>query len=278
VSLSSEPAFSTLKEGYVCGYRDISNEPYSGISGRHDPNGNAVVTTNGAGPHNIQMFVLSQDGTVLTCLPGYWDPRDLSEELELAQKLNQVWLNPSLSRAEKDQIFRQMHSGHLNQHSFATARRSRMQGFDQKWEAKHKLHTSDTIRNASLISDPNAKMLPQDAFKTTDEIMHERMAARPFVHYTRFDVAAYADYGRPKYDKNEDFRDEQGRIVAKPPGNNSDYIIGNKEAAMQKMRPNAMRRQQRAQFTRNDYVRTYGTTAGRIGRRVLNQTLVRALR
>ena len=44
----------------------------------------------------------------------------------------------------------------------------------------------------------------QDEFKTTDQIVHERMAARPFVKYADFDVAAFSDYGRPKYDKKQD--------------------------------------------------------------------------
>ena len=47
----------------------------------------AVFTTNGAGPHNIQMFVLAPDGTVLTCLPGYWQSDDLAGELNLAEDL-----------------------------------------------------------------------------------------------------------------------------------------------------------------------------------------------
>ena len=79
-----------LKNQFVCGYHNIANEHYAGASGKHQVDGNAVDTSNGAGPHNIQIFVLSADGIVLTCLPGYWHSQDLADELKLAQTLNQV--------------------------------------------------------------------------------------------------------------------------------------------------------------------------------------------
>lgn len=287
VSLSSEPALGTLKENFVCGYRDITNESYSGISGRHDKDGNAVATTNGAGPHNIQMFVLSPDGTVLTCLPGYWAPQDLVNELAFAERLNEVWQNPNLSRQQKNQLFYQMHMGHVGEHPMAMQRRSRMQGFDQKYEAKFRLATSDTIKNASLITNPMAKMLPQEAFKTTDEIMHQRMAMRPFVPYQNFDVAAFADYGRPKYDKHEDYRDSSGRIAAQPPKDNASNTIGNVQHARDKLKqdraaalgmmPTTQTTQPQRQYGRSDYVKNYGTVM-RVGRRAVRQGILRALR
>lgn len=291
MSLSLDPAFSTLKENYVCGYRDITNEPYSGISGRHDTFGNAVKTTNGAGPHNIQMFVLSPDGTVLTCLPGYWAPQDLTAELGLAQQLNQVWQDPHLSRDEKNRLFYQMHMGHISQHSMAMVRRSKMQGFDQKYEAKFRLATSDTIRDRNLISDPEAKMLPQQAFKTTDEIMHERMAQRPFMQYQNFDVAAFADYGRPKYDKHEDYRDANGQIIGMPPKDDESNTIGSRDHARAMQRRDRMALQQSGagtapwspppqraapparQLPRSAYVQEYN-----FGRRAARQALNAALR
>ncbi len=123
-------------------------------------------------------------------------------------------------------------------------------------------------------------MLPQEAFKTTDEIMHQRMIQRPFMQYGQFDVAAYADYGRPLYDKREDSRDATGKIVSKPGKPNADYLIGNKDA-MKPMRRGGARQQQfqnRQQLTRNDYVKTYGVAAVRVGRGMINGGLARALR
>jgi hypothetical protein len=215
VSLSQEPAFSALQNDFVCGVRDISSEPYAGLSGRHETGGNAVNTTNGAGPHNLQLFMLSADGTVLECLPGFWNPQDLLTEMKFANELNQVWIDPHASKSQKDQTFRQMQLAHVQKHPTAMTRRSKMQGFDQKWEAQHRLFNSDTIAHPGMISQnmlmPGG-MLPQEAFKTTDQIMHERMSVRPFVPINQFDVANYVEYGKPKYDKNEDARLADGTV------------------------------------------------------------------
>lgn len=186
------------------------------MSRKHEQDGQAIKTTNGAGPHNLQLFMLAADGTVLHCLPGYWSPQDLVREMGLAWQLNQVWTDPSLTRAQKDAVFRQMHLAHQQQHPPDMVFRSRMQGFDQKYEAKHRLRTSDTIRDPQLIlaSSGLEGRMPQAAFKTTDEIVHQRMALRPFIGFEDFDVARYVDYGRPLYDKNEDQRNLYGQRVA----------------------------------------------------------------
>jgi hypothetical protein len=198
VSLSQNPALSGLSKYFVCGYRDITNESYAGASGRHDNFGNAVNTTNGAGPHNIQIFMLSPDGTVLSCLPGYWNSQDLYQEMGLAAQLNQIWENQSLSRPQKDSLFRSMQLAHVQQHSPAMSRRSHMQGFDVKYEKEHR---------------PNSDFFGTGgAAKTVDVVMHQRMAARPFLRYENFDVAAFSDYGKPMYDKEEDYRDGSGRV------------------------------------------------------------------
>lgn len=187
-----------LHDDFVCGTRDIAGVPWSGFSGVHPIEGGAVFTTNGAGPHNIQMFVLAQDGTVLTCLPGYWDPRDMATELVLAQDLNKVWTDSSLSLDQKKAKFSETQLGHITTHSLAMKNRSRMQGFDQKFEAKERMYSSDTI-----LSSTGGKMgLP--LFKTTDVIFHERLARQPFVKYQDFDIVSFSDYGRAKYDKKEE--------------------------------------------------------------------------
>ena len=207
VSLSQEPVFSLLKNEFVCGYKDIENKGYAGSSRKHSPNGQAVDTTNGAGPHNIQMFVMASDGTVLTCLPGYWNSKDLASELEFAKTLNAVWVDPGLSRDEKNARFSEMQKQHLSQHTAAERKRSEMQHFDVAYEKKKRFLTSDVF-NRTVINprtfDPVKMDLPPHAVKTCDVIMHQRMASRPFVQYKDFDVKAYSDYGRPMYDKNEE--------------------------------------------------------------------------
>lgn len=214
MSLSQEPAFSALKNYFVCGTKDITDEPYAGESGRHDNFGNAVVTTNGAGPHNIQIFMLSSDGTILNVLPGYWAPQDLVYEMGLANQLNRVWTSNLYSRQQKDQLFKQMHLAHIQQHPKAMVQRSRLQGFDAQYEGETKLHTSDFIRNAALIEHPAAPNQKWAAsnFKTTDEVMHERLASHPFEKYEHFNVAAFSDYGKQRYDKHEDAMRPDGHI------------------------------------------------------------------
>jgi hypothetical protein len=214
-----------LKDQFVCGYYNIAGKHYAGASGKHQVDGNAVDTTNGAGPHNIQIFVLSPDGTVLTCCPGYWRSQDLARELKLAQDLNKVWTDSSLTRMQKDEEFRQMQLAHIKEHPLAEHNRSKMQGFDIQYEITHRLYNTDVFYDPRLV-DPTTKKAPPQDVKTTDVIMHERMAARPFVPYERFDVAAYADYGKPFYDKHEQFRMANGQIE---PGAklSSEPLIGN---------------------------------------------------
>ncbi|HEY9714581.1 MAG TPA: hypothetical protein V6C72_14030 [Chroococcales cyanobacterium] len=214
MSLSQDPALSALKQNFICGYRDITGMPYAGVSGVHDNFGNAVNTTNGAGPHNIQIFMLATDGTVLNCLPGYWNSQDLIPEMQLAAQLNQVWVNPRLSRAQKDAYFRRLQIAHVQEHPPGMTRRSHLQGFDAMYEAEQRPYTSDFIRNPQIAAAAvNSGMrVPPNAFKTTDVVMHERMSKHPFMQYDRFDVASFADYGKQKYDKEEDYRTADGKV------------------------------------------------------------------
>jgi hypothetical protein len=197
VSLSQEPVFTELKNDFICGTKDITGAPWSGVSGIHPITGGAVNTTNGAGPHNLQLFVLAQDGTVLACLPGYWNSEDLAHELDLAKDLNKVWTNKSLSLAQKRTKFTEMQLAHVQVHPLMMVRRSQMQGFDKKFEQK-RLAESDTVFAMTGGKDGGP------VFKTTDQIFHERLAKQPFVPYSQFDVVAFSDYGRPKYNKNEE--------------------------------------------------------------------------
>src|SRR5262249_843547 len=138
VSLSNESVLKALKTGFVCGYKNITGEPYAGRSGRHDPNAPAVLTTNGAGPHNVQMFFLSKDGTVLQCLPGFWAPQDFLYEMRFALGLNKVWQNDQLSLESKKRLFTQSQLQDIPRHPADMVARSHLQSFDAKEEAKKK--------------------------------------------------------------------------------------------------------------------------------------------
>jgi hypothetical protein len=158
--------------------------------------------------------MLANDGTVLNVLPGYWAPQDLVYEMGLANELNRIWTSNQYSRQQKDQLFKQMHLAHFKQHPKDMTARSHLQGFDAQYEAETRLHSSDFIKNAAAIANPtnpHQKWSPAN-FKTTDEVMHERLASHPFERYDHFNVAAFADYGKQRYDKHEDAMRPDGHI------------------------------------------------------------------
>jgi hypothetical protein len=84
-----------------------------------------------------------------------------------------------------------------------------------KAEAK-KGARSDFISDLALATDPNWGPASYAAFKTTDEVLHERMAQRPFLAYNHFDTGRFVEYGTHTYDKHEDALDENGRMVGDP--------------------------------------------------------------
>jgi hypothetical protein len=220
VSLSTDPTLTLLKSDFVCGYKDISHKHWAGASGKHEPDENAVDTTNGAGPHNLQLFILTPDGIVLHCLPGYWHSGDLASELKFAEKLNSVWNDANLTRQQKDQAFTQMQIRQISQEPPGMDKRSHLQGFDLQEEAKKRPH-GGFFWNANAPDVTTAKNV-----KTVDIVMHERMAARPFLAYKEFDVPNFTDYGKNEYDKHEQFRMANGQIA---PGADlkSEPMIGN---------------------------------------------------
>jgi len=222
------------------------------MSGKHEVWGNAVNTTNGAGPHNIQIFVLNPDGTVLHCLPGYWNPDDLITELAFAQKVNNLY-NSTMPDAAKKQQYVHMHLAHIREHSSQMVARSHMQGFDQMYEAKKRLKTTDTIANMSVVKDALASKskIPDSAFKTTDVIMHERVSKQPFVPYNQFDVVAFSDYGKTKYDKQEDYHNVYGRVDMQAAKNAPE--IGINKDAVKKDAANAGQ-----PLSYSDYLRRHG--------------------
>src|SRR5262249_9056841 len=84
-----------------------------------------MLTTNGAGPRNVQLFMFNSDGTVLHCLPGFWTPGDLLYELQFAQSLNRLWTDAFMSREAKDKRFRELNLKHAQAHTLDMRNRSR---------------------------------------------------------------------------------------------------------------------------------------------------------
>lgn len=166
-------------------------------------NGAAVDTTNGAGPRNLQLFVLAPDGTVLHCLPGYWHASDLLLELDLADRLYAIWQDQSIRPEDKKVLFAKAQERHIGEHPYEMVNRSKLQGFDKVHIFHHKDQLSDAISSPNMLVNADKHHLPDEAFKTTDKIMHDRLSTRPFVAYQNFDVANYVNYGTNHYDKGE---------------------------------------------------------------------------
>ena len=206
MTLSNDILLNILKNQFVCGFKNITGEPYAGKSGKHDPDSPAVLTTNGAGPHNVQIFMLNADGTVLHCLPGYWAPEDLIHEMQFAMNMNRIWQNNSLPLERKQKLFQQANLQDIRLHSLAMRQRSHLQSFDAK-EERQKADSDFKYRpgdyHPPLYVVGKHKMPKQSDLKTVDQVVHERMAQRPFIAYENFDVEKFSDYGKMRYDKHE---------------------------------------------------------------------------
>jgi len=202
---------NTLKNEFVCGFKNITGASYAGKSGQHDTDAPAVVTTNGAGPHNVQMFILSSDGTVLHCLPGYWAPLDLVQEIRFALNLDKTWKNDQLSRTSKDRLFKQANLAAVRMVPKDMLERSHLQSFDAKHE-EAKAHSDFKYKAGDYH--PAIHLAKHNNLKTTVQVVHERMAQRPYVAYEEFDVEKFSDYGKMRYDKKEETRESGARSKA----------------------------------------------------------------
>jgi hypothetical protein len=189
VSLSTRKVFKALSNDFECGWRNIRDEPYAGTSSTHKRTVQAVSTTNCAGHHNVQMFFMTPRGRVLHCLPGFWGPEALLKEIQLAKDLFKIYRNEKLSRVEKNSRFLDRHLEHALAHDAKTQRASHLQGFDV--HAMRKRKGSDFRRG-------------KHGMKGTDQVVHERMAERPFVSFKSFDIAAFVDMGLKAFDSHSD--------------------------------------------------------------------------
>jgi hypothetical protein len=158
------------------------------------------------------MFLLSADGTVLHCLPGYWSPQDLLSEIRFVLDINRIWQDPELSLETKRRLFKEANLRQLRQHSPEMRARSHLQSFDARHE-KRKTHSDFRYKPGDFRPSDPAVKYPN--LKPTDQVVHERMARRPFVPYEKFDVEKFSDYGRMKYDKREESREGVIRVLLK---------------------------------------------------------------
>lgn len=221
-----------LQSQWIVGWKNIITESYVGDSHGYTCEETSVGTTNGAGGRNVQLFMIAPDGVVIHALAGFWHPEDLLRELRFArQKLLPLWQDPTLPRDVKDRTYANLHALEVAGHSRATRMRSSWQGFDAKNELARfeEQGSRDTVAldaEGQPIEKGNGYQL-----KTLDVLVHERMAARPFVPFADFDVMAFADYGRRYYDNNKKV-DGEGETFMTP----SRVAKAEKKAARQRRR------------------------------------------
>ena len=194
MTLPQEPVFSLLKNHFVVGWHNIDDEDFVGSSHGYTCKESAVGTTDGAGPRNTQMFILAPDGVVLHCLPGFWHPDDLAFELKFGQVMNRLWQDDR-SKAGKKSMFAAMHRRAIRTMPAAMLARSAWQGFDANNE---RMRLERGQRDTFYYSQDGKPT----RLKPICILLHERMLARPFVPFRKFDTETFIDYGRPYYDNN----------------------------------------------------------------------------
>ncbi|MGE4618294.1 MAG: hypothetical protein AAEJ04_00635 [Planctomycetota bacterium] len=191
MTLSEPKVIEKLKDNFVCGWRNIQGvETYAGKSHDHPVASSALHTTNGAGGRNVQLIFVAPSGNVLHCLPGYWDPDGLVHEMEFILELAKLE-SSDLSMLEKRDQFQLAHLNHAANHSEQVVKDSSLQGFDKMKEEKS--GKSDFQRKTDGA-----------VMRTVDQVMHERMARRPLLSWSRFDIENVVDYGTRFYDKGGD--------------------------------------------------------------------------
>lgn len=141
---------------------------------------------------------------MLHALPGFWHPEDLAAELSFAKEMHQLWLREDISADEKRQEFTTRQLARVEASPLDTFARSGWQGFDRKNELKR---LANGVERDTFVTDLYGDYVLNDAgdpvSKPINMLVHERLAARPFVPFESFDVREFADYGRRYYDNNK---------------------------------------------------------------------------
>jgi len=161
---------------------------YAGRSGNHPTSNRCVWVRNSAGSANVQMFFTTADGKVVSALPGFWNPDDFMDEVEVAQKLLDLYERED-SVAQRNEKFMNIHLTRALTTDAKTRRNSQLQGFDRRAAGE------DANRTAGYM---------QSGTKSSDQIIHERMAEWPYVPFSRFDVDAVVCMGLKHYDSHND--------------------------------------------------------------------------
>ncbi|MEO6596613.1 MAG: hypothetical protein ABIP94_17840 [Planctomycetota bacterium] len=194
MTLPNQDVLELLEDRFVLGFRNIERASHVGLSHGYKPQQTAVGTTNGAGGRNVQIVVLATDGTVLHVLPGFWHAEDLIPELTLALEMHRLYEDQTKSSEVKQAMCAVLHRARVRRYGNAALKRSEWQGFDGAAE----MQRSQTDERDTVLRDGKGAT----RLKPIPQIVHDRLAARPFQKLEDFDMEWFVDYGRAYYDNN----------------------------------------------------------------------------
>jgi hypothetical protein len=195
VTLADPKVSKLLEKNFICSWENIKGKrPYAGSSNTHFPSYAATEVNNGAGHHNVQMFFINADGKVVHCLPGFWLPEIFVEEAQLALKLDALYQKAkkhpkTLSFSARNASFLDLHLNQMILYSEEMMKRSELVGFDAH-DLKSRCKEGDFERKEGYA--PNT-------MKSMVQVVHERMAERPYLPLEAFDVESFIDMGQKEY-------------------------------------------------------------------------------
>ncbi len=188
VTLSNHQVQRELQKNFICAWENIKGKrSYAGSSNSHMPTNGAIEVSNCSGHHNVQMVFMTSDGRVLHCLPGYWKPRDFLTELDLALALGKLYYKKELSVVKRNEEFLNLHLRHSIAHTEGLRTASYHQPFDK--QNLEKREQSDFHRKEGFVL----------GLKTPDQVLHERLAERPYLPFEAFDIEKFVDMGLKQY-------------------------------------------------------------------------------
>ncbi len=191
MTLSNDKVINQINTAFVSGWQSIKGKrSYAGVSNTHMPTNAAKNINTCSGGRNIQMYFMTPDGRVVHCLPGYWNAQDFYTQAGFAVKLGNLAFNKSISNADRNEKFLDMHLLKAHGHNFGLVEGAKLQGFDVKYV---KNNTQDFTRGSKGFV---------QGVKLVDQVVHERMAARPCVPFEKFDAHEFTKLGIKRYKYN----------------------------------------------------------------------------
>jgi hypothetical protein len=99
VTLANKDVQKALNERFLCSWLDTQGDPDSGGSFAHGPKEPAPDVLRGNGDHNVQILFLTPQGEIFHAVAGYAEPKDLLDEIALAQRIYAGIRMPGVDRA-----------------------------------------------------------------------------------------------------------------------------------------------------------------------------------